>query len=393
MQRTRIVVLGGGYSGLLAAQRLAHKLGRARAEITLVDASPDFVQRIRLHQIAADQTPAKQSRPDLLRRHGITFVQGYVTALNPDANTVHVGKQSLPYDYLVYALGSYVDTAAVPGIRDHAYVLGAESDALALRDHLSRIGQGGRVVICGGGLTGIESAAELAEAYPHLNVTLVTRDSFAAQLSEKGRHYIQRTFDHLHIQMLDHTTIQRIESGQVVHAGGSLPFDVCLWTGAFTIPTLARDAGLTVNPQGQITVDDHLRSHSHHNIYAIGDAADLSQAIATPIRMACATALPMGAYVASALAAHLTGAEYRPYEFAYAIRCISLGRRVGLVQMVDADDHPKEQIITGWLGALIKELICRYTFWQIQNPRWTYLPRRPASDHTARSTSAAPQIS
>ena len=128
------------------------------------------------------------------------------------------------------------------------------------------------------------------------------------------------------------------------------------------------------------------------DIYAVGDAADLSQAIATPIRMACATALPMGAYVADELAAHLTGVAHRPYEFAYAGRCISLGRRAGLVQLVDADDRPKEQIITGRMGALIKELICRYTVWQIQNPRWTYFPRRPASERAGQSTTTATQI-
>ena len=392
MQHTRIVVLGGGYSGLLAAQRLGRKLGHQHADISLIDGSPDFVQRIRLHQIAADQTPLKLSKAKLLKRNGVQFMQGWVTRLNPDSNSLTVGSQTVSYDYLIYALGSFVDTTRVPGIQEHAFALGSEANAIALRDRLTHIRQGGRLIICGGGLTGIEAATELAETYPALKVTLMTRDGFGAQLSERGRQYVRQVFDRLHIEVVDNATVRRINAGEVVYDGGTRAFDACLWAGVFAVPTLAQDAGLTVNAQGQITVDDHLRALSHANIYAVGDAADLSQAIDTPIRMACATASPMGAYVADELAAHLTGVAHRPYEFAYAGRCISLGRRAGLVQLVDADDRPKEQIITGRMGALIKELICRYSVWQVQNPRWMYFPRRPASERASQSTKAAPQI-
>jgi NADH dehydrogenase FAD-containing subunit len=109
-------------------------------------------------------------------------------------------------------------------------------------------------------------------------------------------------------------------------------------------------------------VDAALRSVAHPNIYAVGDAA------ATPLRMACATAMPMGAYAADHLAARLNGQpQIEPFRFAYVLQCLSLGRRRALVQFVDRDDTPQERIITGWWGARIKELICRFTVWSL---RW-----------------------
>ncbi len=395
MKQTQIVVLGAGYSGMMAAGRLAHKLHGQPVAITLVNAAPDFIQRIRLHQVAANQSPTKVPITQILKGTGVRFVQARVTGLNPQADSLTLqmpqgDTQALHYDYLVYALGSYTDTNRVPGVREYALSLGSEATSIQLRDRLPLIAQrGGKLVVIGGGLTGIESATELAESYPSLKVTLITRDTFGAQLSEAGRQYLRQTFDRLQIKVIDHTAVNRVTADQVQYEGGALDYDVCLWTGSFTVSDLAAKSGLQVNDRGQIITNDHLQSLSHANIYAIGDAADFSEAAGVPIRMACATALPMGAYVADALAAHVMGVDYRPHEFVYYIRCISLGRQNGLVQMVDSQDHPKEQIITGRLGAMVKELICSYTLWQVQHPRWMYFPRPSASERSAHSTPAA----
>lgn len=394
MEQNRIVVLGGGYSGMMAARRLAHNLHGQPVEITLVNAAPHFVQRVRLHELAAHKNPLRFSMRDVLQPNGIRFVQGLVTALHPQARALTVktdaGSQSLGYDYLIYALGSSVDMSVLPGLRKHALSLASETTAAQLRDQLpTLVERGGHLLICGGGLTGIEAATEFAETYPDLKVTLLTRDVFGAQLSLKGREYARKVFARLGIEVRDQTTIRGITADAVEYDGGSLAYDACLWAGSFTVPTLAREAGLKTNAVGQIITDDRLRSVSDSHIYAIGDAADVSAAIGTPIRMACATALPMGVHVANELADRLAGREHRPYEFMYYFRCISLGRKAGLVQMVDANDQPKESILTGRVGAAFKEMICRYTTWQVRHPRWTFLPRRPAAERATREAAQA----
>lgn len=137
--------------------------------------------------------------------------------------------------------------------------------------------------------------------------------------------------------------------------GDNLPFDVCVWAGAFGVSPLARDSGLSVDAVGRIVVDETLRSVSHPHIFAAGDAASAG------VRMACATAVPMGGDAANNLLADLNGDSLKPFRFAFAGRCISLGRGDAIMQLVKGDDTPIERIITGRMGAMIKESICKYT--------------------------------
>lgn len=399
MQQTRIVVLGGGYSGVMAAGRLAAKLHSKPVEITLVNAAPDFVQRIRFHQLAANQSPQKIAFSDFFKGAGVKFIQGKVTRINPQGHSLTLQNangtpQSLAYDYLVYALGSYIDTTSVPGVREYALSLSSETTAMQLRDKLPAIAErAGRLVVVGGGFTGIEAATEFAESYPNLKVTLITGDEFGAKVSQHARKYLKKVFDRLHIKVIDNATVQQISADEVRFDGGALPYDVCLWTSGFAVPELARQSGIMVNEKGQIAIDDHLSSLSHPDIYAVGDAADVATATSTPTRMACANAIPMGAYVADELAARINGVSHRPHEVADFYRCMSLGRNAALLQTYDIDDLPKETILTGRVAAAVKEMICRYTVWQVQNPRWMYFQHRPDSKGAAQSNQPAPQTS
>ncbi len=384
MTNTQIVILGGGYSGLMAARRLARNARGQRVDITLVNGADRFVERIRLHQLAAHQTLKARPFRDMLAKTGVEFVHGWATALQASEHTITVktenGPRTLRYDHLVYALGSFPDTARVPGVAEHTLPVGVESTSAQLRARLPDIAaRGGRLLVVGGGLTGIESATEMAESYPQLKVALVTSGRFGSELSETGAAHVRQVFARLGIDILDQTRVSAVEASAVTTDRGALPFDLCLWAGPFTVPSLAREAGLAVNSRGQALVDEHLRSVSHPDITVVGDAADLSGAVEAPIRMACATALPMGAYVADDLAAHLRGKAHRPYDFAYYFRCISLGRHDGLVQFVDADDRPKESILKGWLAARFKELICRYTVWQLRHEGFMFYPKHPES--------------
>ena len=340
---SKILIIGGGYAGLLTALRLKGE------DVTVINRSDTFVERIRLHQVAAGQQLKRRSIPKLLKR--VKFIQGEVTALDPEQRRVVVNGQTLDYDYLVYALGSMIDTSNVPGVEEYAYTL----------DNLSNLPRTGkRLVICGGGLTGIETTTELAGRYEQ--VQIITQEACGAQLSPKGREYLQKVFNRKGIDVRDHSKITHITQNAVhLQDGSTIPFDVCLWSASFTVPGLARESSLEVNTRGQMIVDPYLRAVNHPEIYVAGDAAYVPG-----IRMACATAMPMGAHVADNLKRELQGELPQPFNFSYLIRCISLGRRDGLIQRVYADDRPMDKIITGWRGALVKEFICRFTIWSLQ---------------------------
>lgn len=375
-KKKQVIILGGGYAGILAALRLSWKTDPRQVRITLINGRKSFVERIRLHQQAANQKLKSYSYASLLAGTSVEFIEGWVTQLNPQGKQVQVrtpGRNvEINYDYAIYALGSIVETTKVPGVSQHALSLSTADTARKLQKRLPGVAaSGGTLVVVGGGLTGIEAATELAETYPNLQVKLLTADSFGAQLSQKGQRYLQQAFERLGITVESGQYITAVHPNHIQTADGTtIPFDICLWAGSFRAPDLAREAGLPVNNQGQLFVDEHLRVQGHPTLYAVGDAATLEKAIATPIRMGCVTAAPMGSYAGNHLAAVIQGDQYdKPYRFQYLMRCISLGRDDGLVQFVTAEDAPKERILTGRTGAVVKEIISRSSVWNIQMER------------------------
>lgn len=367
MNTKRIVIIGAGYAGVMAALRLAGKDRKRQTEITLVNASDTFVERIRLHQVATNQALPQHSIRKLLGKRPVNFVQGWVTKLDLGKKIVHVDvqgeMQSIGYDHLVYALGSVAAKVGVPGVVEHTYGIANKAEAAALRERLAQAPAGSRVAIVGGGLTGIETVTEIAEAYPQLYVSLVTSGTPAAGLSNRGQMYIGNTLVEMGIRVHNHTRITRVEAGLLhTETGATIPFDIGVWCGSFEAVPLARESGLAVNTTGQVLVDPYMRSVSHPDVYAAGDSAAFVIDPGAAIRMACATSLPMGAHVADNLLALAGDKAQQPFNFGYMVQCISLGRRRGLLQFVRPDDSPKERALPGWLGAIAKEMICQYAF-------------------------------
>ncbi|HEX8170272.1 MAG TPA: FAD-dependent oxidoreductase [Thermoanaerobaculia bacterium] len=323
----RIVILGGGYGGAMAAARLA----RRGVHVTLIDAGDGLVERIRQHQMLAGDDIPPVMFPRLFRRLPVEVRRARVIALDRAHQRVLTSDGEVPYDKLVYALGSRIAPPA---------------PALSLADPSTgeRIARARSVSIVGAGLTGIETAAELAERRPDLAITLIDAGTIGRDLSAGARDTLRRWLVEHRVRLVENRRVESVDD------------EVVLWCASFAVSPIARDAGLRVNARGQILVDDQLRS-SDPNVYAVGDAAEWRGR-----RMSCAIALPMGAYVGDLL----SGATSEPFQFGFVIRCISLGRVAGLVQFVHADDTPKEKFLSGRPAAWIKELICRYTVMSIR---------------------------
>lgn len=371
-----ILIIGAGYAGMTAALRLSRRTRRRNVKITLINGGTHFVERIRLHQVAAAQTIRQHRITDLLRGTGVTFQQGWILCINPETREVIVqteqGARAIPYDYLLYALGSMADRDSVPGVREHAFAIGDAADSPALRQRLGELagGSGGRVVVVGGGLTGIETAAELADAYPALSVRLVTEGKLGSGLSDRGRTHLRATFARKRVEIVENAVIEEVSEGMLkTRDGDAIPFDICVWAASMKAPSIARDSGLEVNARGQIRVDETLRIAGEPSIYAVGDAAVMPPDAATQTRMACATAVPMAAHAVDNLLRELDGEAPLPFRFRFMFQCISLGRRDGLIQTVRGDDSPVERILTGRLAAWYKEMICQFAGMTVRHAR------------------------
>jgi NADH dehydrogenase FAD-containing subunit len=373
---TRILVIGAGYAGLLFTMRLAGKVARQHVHIALVNESDTFIERPRLHQFAANRRVHWRAIPEMLRRKNVQFMQGRVTSIDPASHEIVIEDQQhthqLEYDYLVYALGSETDRKTVPGVAQYAYTLTASGplSAAALRETLPSIeARGGQIVVAGGGATGIETAAEVASAYPHIKVRLITREPLALFLGKSVANSIRRRLVHLGVKIIDQTTVTAVRAQSVViDQGSEFACDLCIWTGGFVAPPLAREAGLAVNERNQVIVDPFLRSISQPEIYAIGDAATPAEDPGVRVRMSAVTATIMGAHGADSLSAGLRGKTPKPLSFAYLGQGIALGSHHAIGFNNYPDDTPRPPYFTGRLGYFIREGFVRYLAAATQQP-------------------------
>ncbi|HEX9296867.1 MAG TPA: FAD-dependent oxidoreductase [Polyangiaceae bacterium] len=354
----RILVLGGGYAGMMAALRLGNR-GHG-ANVTLVNGSAEFAERVRHHELAAAKQPKRRPIAHLLRDTGVQLVVGKVVALDLEWQSARLADgRELDWHRLVFALGSVASDAGVPGVREHALLIGDESGAARMRETHAQ-----RTVVVGGGLTGVEIAAELAR---QSSVTLMTANGVGPFLSAKGQAYLRERLTAMGVRILE-ARVREVRAGEVeLEHGETLP-GLCVWAGGFEAPPLARTSGLRVNGRGQILVDERLRSLSHPSVYAVGDAAEPQFDAGAPIRMGCKYAMPMAVHAAENLARATAGLAQQPFRFGDTGFCISLGREDGLIQL-NASDGTPGGILTGRLAAWIKEQVCRFTVWAIQLER------------------------
>jgi NADH dehydrogenase FAD-containing subunit len=377
----RIIVLGAGYAGAIAAGRLAKRLRHEDVAITLVNAEPDFVERVRMHQLATGQSLKSRPLREMFTGTGVELRIARVSGVDVDRKTVAVidanGAEELAYDMLVYALGSGWNAQGVPGTAEHAYEIASRPGALRLRERLAGLDAGQTVVVVGGGLTGLEASAEIAEARPDLDVALAARDGLGDWLSPKGREHLRKVFGKLGITVHEHAAVTGVEADHVAAAGGNaIPAAVTVWTTGFAVHPIAKETSLQVTGTGQIVVDGTMRSVSHPDVYAIGDAASAMGAGNKPLRMSCASGGPMAWQAADSIAARLTGGKLPNTSLRYFNQCISLGRKEGVIQYVTADDRAVQAVLTGLLAAVYKELVCKGAAWGVANPTLAMPTRR-----------------
>lgn len=387
--KQRIVILGGGYAGMMAASRAAR--AGADAEITLIDARPRFVHRIRLHEALAGSPPRALDYAPLLARRGVRFVQGTVESLDPARRLVAGrsadGPFTIEYNELVIALGSYT-AARAPGAAEHALRINDPAEIGAAHDRIRALARAaGRVLVVGGGPTGIETVTELAERFPALRITLATAGRIDEGFAARAGAHLRQRFADLGVELRENSVVAAVDPDQARFAdGGSMPFDLCVWSAGFVAPPLARAAGLAVDQQGRIVVDALLRSVSHPHIFAVGDAAAPALA-GYGVPTGCVSAMPMGAHAGENIRRIVRGDTPAPFAFGLVARCISLGRRDALTQFTDKDGNPRAKIWTGRRAIIAKELIGRLTMavidYELRSglPLYSWFrPARPADD-------------
>lgn len=365
-----VVVLGAGYAGVMAANRLAG-LGES---VRLVSPHEDFIERIRLHRVAAGTRPTARVPLQDLVHSAVERISGVATRIDAAQQTVHLADGSeLGYHSLVYAIGSGAAPEPATSGKVGPYRISDETSALALREALEAQPDA-PVTIVGAGLTGIELAAVLSSR--SAGVRIITASPMTERAAERAQ-----------VKRLRRLGVS-VETGTRADVD-ALPGIVVTTTG-FRVPRLAADSGLPTDEAGRLIVGADLTVPGMPAIVGAGDAVVIESPDADHLRMACATALPMGAHAADVAAARSHGMDPQPFTMGYLAQCSDLGGTIGRVQLVGADDSERSFAVPGVLGGLLKEQVCRFTLTWLRQERdragrytWRNQPARSASRRKA----------
>ena len=358
--RTQVLVIGGGYAGVLAANRLTQ---RDDVSVTLINPRSTFVERIRLHQLVGGSNDAVVDYQDVLAR-GVRLVVDSATRIDAARRTVELAAgDPLDFDYLIYAVGSGSAAPDVPGAAEFAYPIASLEEAKRLRMIVDTAPASTAITVVGSGPSGIETAAELAET--GRNVTLIGGNVLGPYLHPRGRRAVAKRLSKLGVTMIDGpgSKVTAVTSGAVQLADGrELPSSITIWTAGFGVPALAAQSGLSTDPLGRPLTDETLTSVDNPRIVAAGDSASPS---GVPYRMSCQAAGPLGAHAADTVLNRIAGKEPGVFSTGFLGQCLSLGRGSGLFQFSRHNDEAVWFHLGGRAAAKLKEVICESTVKQL----------------------------
>ncbi|MEW2353242.1 FAD-dependent oxidoreductase [Spirillospora sp. NPDC029432] len=349
-----VVVIGGGYAGVMAANRLTRS---DDVSVTLINSRPDFVERVRLHQLVGGSDDAVVDYREVLAER-VRLLVGTVTRIDAAGRGVELEDGgTVGYDYLVYAVGSGSADPGVPGAAEFAYPIAGLEEARRLRSVLDGASAQAPVTVVGGGPLGIEAAAELAEA--GRAVTLVCGGLLGPYLHPRGRRSVAKGLARLGVTVLDGpgsvaTAVTR--DAVRLEDGRELPSEVTIWAAGFGVPDLAARSGLSTDAAGRLLTDETLTSVDDERVVATGDAAAPS---GLPLRMSCQAALPLGSHAADTVLSRIAGERPAEFDKGIAAMCVSLGRRDGVFQVAHRNDTATPLHVSGRFGAKLKEAACK----------------------------------
>jgi NADH:ubiquinone reductase (H+-translocating) len=361
--RPRVVILGGGFAGVGAAQ----KLKKANADVVLIDHHDYHTFQPLLYQLATgllETTGVGHSLRDLVQDHdNATVHKTAVTALDLDARTVQFAEiEPLSYDYLVLALGAEVNFFGTDGAADHAFPMYTLSDALRLKEHVlgkweaadknpALIEDGAlNVVVVGGGPTGVETAGAMAELYRGdfaRDYPNVSQEKARIVLVEAGPEVFSMFKPDIRaytVKALEKRTVE-VMTGQIVasvaptrvtlKSGQELDAHTLVWGAGLQGNQLVHSLGLDLERGNRIGVGPDLTIEGHPEVFAIGDIAAITDAKTEQVLPQLGSvALQSGEHAGETIAKRIAGKETKPFKYRDKGTMATIGRGAAVVQML-----------------------------------------------------------
>ncbi len=382
MTNTRIVILGGGVAGLSAALNLRKKFRDIKeVSIVLIDRESYHLFTPNLYEVAtaAEELVTlknlKQSIAlpftSILNSRRIEFVKGEVVEVDALQKTVALAGRKVPYDYLVLALGSCEEYFNIPGAKDYGLPLKSLPHALKIKNSVEFAIESRKyevqkpyvkIVVAGGGYTGVELAGELKglidflawkHQFPREKILVEIVEASNMLMPGMGQRATRDAFrrlEELKISLRLLSPIVKVDARFIeLLSGERIAYDVLIWTAGIRSKPLPKGINAETDKKGRAIVDEFLRIKGAHNIFVVGDQAGVCDPGGAAVPQSAQDALSQSAYVAYALPEIIRNRRphtYKPKKHGFIV---SLGGRWAILNIPPF-------YITGYFAYLIHML-------------------------------------
>ena len=401
-RRPRVVVVGAGFAGLWAAKELACD---PHADVLLIDRHNYHTFAPLLYQVAAAELEPEQVaypiRSIFRRRNNVRFFLGEVKSVDLDARKVQVGDEWIGYDFLILAAGSVTNFFGIGSVAARAFGMKDLAEAVNLRSRILRLCEEAAkerdparrralltFVIVGGGATGVEFAATMAELvrwvlpkdFPEVDfseakVVLVEAAPrlLPAMPPAFGEHAL-RTLERKGVDVrlgtvVKGATAETVELGD----GGSLPAHTLVWTAGIRAAGLADALGAPQGRGGRVVVTPALNLADHPEVFVAGDMALALDERGEPVPQVAPAAIQQGRAAARNVLRAIRGEPLEPFAFNDPGTLVTIGRNNGVARLWG-------RTVRGfwawaaWLAVhLIKLIGFRNRLFVLTNWAWNYI--------------------
>ena len=375
--RPRVLVLGGGFAGIGAAQ----KLKKSDVDVVLVDGHDYHTFQPLLYQVATgllEQPAVGHPIRDLFdKQDNVRVHQDRVTGIDLDAREVRFGE--LPparYDYLVLALGAQVNFFGVDGAAEHAFPLYTLPDAVRLKDHvLERWEAADRkpelvddgalnMVVVGGGPTGVETAGAMAELYngvfredyPDVSpeqarlVLVEGSPEVFSMFKENIRTYAREALEKRGVEVMTGERVESLTPKRVTLKSGTvLSAHTLVWGAGLQGNELVKSLGLELARGNRLAVDEELRLSQRPEVYVVGDVAAITDAKTEQVLPQLGSvALQSGEHAGETIARRVAGKETKPFKYRDKGTMATIGRGAAVVQMLGGRTMKGKKAQVAW---------------------------------------------
>lgn len=379
LEKKKIVILGGGYAGLMTAVTLQKKVHHSRAEIILINKNDYHYFTTKVHEAGAgtiDPDAIKLPIRELINPEMVTFIQDEVVKLDPIARQITCKHQIVAYDFVVVSVGGSPKTYNIPGVSENAFFLFDWAGTVKLHEHLeeqfkeyNRHPTGEmNIVIAGTGFTGMEFIHELRESIPifcqqqgvdELDVHVIVVEPNQEILKGYPEEIVidaEKSLLNQNCELKIGVAVARVEKDKVVLDDNTvIPTKTFIWAGGVQGHPLLEGLGFELL-DGRVKLNDYCEVPGFPEVYVLGDASVSFNEKGEPYPPTAQIAIQEGQYCAYNIAMKIYGQPAKPFHYIYRGMVLALGK--GNASGIVYNHH-----VNGHFGSFMKWVIeMRYYF-------------------------------